>query len=272
MIFSLICATYGRREELVVLLDSILKQTIGIAEIEVIIVDQNKGKFLTDILSKYTQLNIKHIKAEKGLSHSRNIGIGLATGEIVAFPDDDCSYLPETLEKVYTLFAAGESDVVIGKIVDPEGNDIFRKWPRRRERIREYNYLRCCSSITLFVNRMRIIYFDERFGAGQKYGSSEDCDFVFGLIKSRRNIDYNPSILVCHPNEKIYQMPYRKIVQYGLGFGAFIRKNKSIINYIYFILICFRLIIRTLLAKGVDRRKMLISLSFRVRGFLSYPN
>ena len=59
-----------------------------------------------EILKRYEKLfDIKYVKSdEKGLSLNRNKGLILRNGEIVGFPDDDCEYDDDTLEKVVSFF------------------------------------------------------------------------------------------------------------------------------------------------------------------------
>ena len=53
-----------------------------------------------------SKLNIIHKNFSfKGLSRARNYGIALANSNILAFPDDDCYYKPNTLKNVNIHFA-----------------------------------------------------------------------------------------------------------------------------------------------------------------------
>ena len=103
MKFSLILCTLGQIWLIRKNLDSIVKQSYK--NLELIIVDQNDNDVLSSILKDYDdKIFIKHIKSEKGLSKSRNIGISVAEGDIIAFPDDDCEYKIDTLQNVYEFF------------------------------------------------------------------------------------------------------------------------------------------------------------------------
>ena len=97
---SLILPTLNRTDDLAVFLDSLLEQTYK--DFELIVVDQNEGNEVFEIVKDYEEdFKIKYVKSdEKGLSLNRNRGLILMKGEIVGFPDDDCEYSPDTLEKV----------------------------------------------------------------------------------------------------------------------------------------------------------------------------
>ena len=118
--FSLIMATYGREKEVESFLKSLKKSNYDLSLVEVIIVDQNDKIDLNPIVERHNDLNIKHIKSTvKGLAKNRNIGLEQSYGGIVAFPDDDCEYLPDTLNIISDIFEANsEIDVVMGRIVE----------------------------------------------------------------------------------------------------------------------------------------------------------
>jgi GT2 family glycosyltransferase len=45
----------------------------------------------------------------------------------------------------------------------------------------------------------RVGRFDERFGLGARYGSSEDTDYMLRVVAAGLRGVYNPSLLVAHP-------------------------------------------------------------------------
>ena len=101
---SLIMPTINVTDELVLFLDSLSRQTFK--DFELIAIDQNEHDEVFKILKRYEKLfDIKYVKSdEKGLSLNRNKGLILRNGEIVGFPDDDCEYDDDTLEKVVSFF------------------------------------------------------------------------------------------------------------------------------------------------------------------------
>ncbi len=104
MKFSLILATLGRDIELVSFLDSLAGQTYR--DFELIMIDQNKDKKIDSIVEKFINyFPVTHIKVNfSGLARARDFGIQFACGDIVAFPDDDCVYEIDVLEKVADEF------------------------------------------------------------------------------------------------------------------------------------------------------------------------
>lgn len=231
MEFSLIMATYGRKEEIGLFLKSITEQTYDISKVEIIIVDQNDKIKLEEICNEYKKsLNIKHIKSDiKGLSYNRNIGLKIATGKYIAFPDDDCIYYPDTLWEVENFFEKNkEYDVVLGKIYDRKNKkNIIRNWKNKAYEVTFKNFFLSYSSITIFTKRNNI-KFDGQLGVGTFFGSYEDADYILQLLENNKKLKYTPEIEVWHPDLSANVMSEEKIYSYGLGFGALVKKHISI--------------------------------------------
>ena len=101
---SVITPTYKRSDYLCKAIDSVLSQTY--TNIEVIVVDDNGNdspfrKTTAETMKKYeSDSRVKYIPLDKncGGAMARNAGIEAATGDYIAFLDDDDEYLPEKLE------------------------------------------------------------------------------------------------------------------------------------------------------------------------------
>ena len=80
-------------------------------------------------------------------------------------------------------------------------------------------------SIGIFGKRDNTIQFDEELGAGTKWGSGEESDYILQLLKHKKKILYVPSILVYHPYINVPTKEYiNKTYRYGQGYGALIKK------------------------------------------------
>ena len=103
IVVSLVVATIGRAQELSRLLASIDRQSLK--RVELIIVDQNPDDRVEKLLEAWkATLSYRHVRSPKGLSRARNVGIKLASGPIICFPDDDCWYPDNLLEHVSKWF------------------------------------------------------------------------------------------------------------------------------------------------------------------------
>ncbi|MBK9521676.1 MAG: glycosyltransferase [Rhodocyclaceae bacterium] len=238
LLYSLIVATFGREYEVRDLLRSLAAQNLDSSNFEVIIVDQNDNESLSSIITEFrgSIKNLIHVKSDtKGLSLNRNIGIKMARGEILGFPDDDCRYYPDTLLRVSECFNTNPTiNLVAGAIVDRDcGADIIRAWPHSMKPINKFNFFGLYSSITIFT-RARI-EFDEMLGVGAKYGSYEDADFVARVIKATGPGIYTYGVQVWHPQLNVHTMSIDKISKYGHGFGALCRKHASAFFILLFV-------------------------------------
>lgn len=105
---SIVITTYGRMNTLERALKSVLSQTYS--NIEIIVVDDNINMSIRDsvkaIVKACANDRIRLICNENNLGGalSRNVGILNATGEYIAFLDDDDEYYPEKVEKQLMLF------------------------------------------------------------------------------------------------------------------------------------------------------------------------
>src|SRR5271163_3547497 len=102
-VISLIIATVGRVEELDCMLASVAAQRFE--NVEVIIVDQNSDDRVNRVLKRWSaSLSCSQVRSTRGLSRARNLGLQLASGDIVGFPDDDCWYPEDLLLRVREWF------------------------------------------------------------------------------------------------------------------------------------------------------------------------
>ncbi|HZC29124.1 MAG TPA: glycosyltransferase family A protein, partial [Gaiellaceae bacterium] len=101
--FDLVVATVGRTEEPARLLASLERQTYR--RFRVLLVDQNPDERLEPL----TRPGVERLSAAAGLSRARNVALARVAAEVVAFPDDDCVYPDDLLERVARRFAAERS-------------------------------------------------------------------------------------------------------------------------------------------------------------------
>lgn len=238
---SLVMATLGRFDEVSIFIDSLTAQTVPHDIFELIIVDQNSCNTIFEIIQKKSLgFKILHVKSNvKGLSANRNIGITKCQGEIIAFPDDDCVYYPDTLSSVLTELSRSECDCILGRIYNRSNNmNVIKNWPLFAYRVRIIKLHSVCSSITIF-SKVTNLFFDERLGAGAFYGGSEDLDYLWMIIDMGYRVVYTPAIEVSHPPQSSDCFSSHKLNSYMRGFGAVLKKHASVHSIILFILALF---------------------------------
>lgn len=229
--FSLILATVDREKEVICYLESLSVQTFR--DFELIVIDQNPTDFLVPHLESFQQktgIVVKRIISERGLSRARNIGLKKIQGEWVAFPDDDCLYPPNILQKIKeTIEEHPNIDGLSILVTDEQGNYSAGGYMGKRiSKVTRSNVWKSGVSCSLFfkVNAPGNIFFDENFGVGTElgFGSGEETDLILRLL-SIRNILYYPLIRVYHP---VYNGPWKasRAWTYGCGFGGVLRKHQ----------------------------------------------
>src|SRR5262245_42844217 len=150
MRYSILLATVDREKEVANFLPSLAAQTWR--DFELIVVDQNPDDRLASLLDPYrNQFPIRRIRCGRGHSRAFNAGLECATGDVVAFPDDDCWYDPDLLERVAKLFEAHPDwDGVTGREVVEPGFTSGGRWDPRPGVVTPNNIWRRAISFTIF--------------------------------------------------------------------------------------------------------------------------
>jgi glycosyltransferase involved in cell wall biosynthesis len=270
--FSLVMATLGRSEEIVLFLDSLLSQTYS--NFELIIVDQNNDNRVANIYGKYkNKIAITHIKSkQKGLSLNRNIGLSCISGDIIAFPDDDCIYDSGTLEKVNNFFNENpDYSFYTCNTKDKAFNASILNTAKTDSDISPFNVMNVGISFTIFAKTTAFcaFRFDQQLGVGTPFGSGEESDLLFFLLKNKNKGRYHAGHFIYHPAKA---ETAEKAFLYGKGFGAVYKK--AIFHYHFFSLF---FIFALRLCKGIiniiihtDKKMRRASLAGRFSGFFSY--
>lgn len=236
MKISLIMATYGRYDEIKEFLNSLLNQSYK--NYELIIVDQNDKISLEPIIKEYSgRIDIKYLTSEKGLSRARNVGLNYVTGDIVGFPDDDCVYSPETLNRVYKEFSRNEIDGIVGQTVPTFSNKLISSESKKAgegnlKQLNIYNVWFHGISYTIFLSKgaiEKIGIFDEQLGVGSgtRYGSGEETDYLIRGIKLGLKIFYDKELEIKHPEINMSDRNiHKKAYSYSIGRMYVLRKHR----------------------------------------------
>ncbi|MEM5813218.1 MAG: glycosyltransferase [Candidatus Aenigmatarchaeota archaeon] len=243
MIFSLVLATVNRVNELENFLSSLLIQTYK--QFELIICDQNEDGKLDDVIKKYKNyFSITHLKTPLGLSKSRNIGLKFVNGDIIAFPDDDCVYPKDLLEKIKKLFEKVDVDVLCVRPVNFELKTTAGKFLNYQTYVSLLQGPFVFCSFTMFMKKKVISevgVFDENLGLGSnsKFQAAEDLDYGLRIIKSGFKVLYMPEIYVYHP-EKEKEIGIKELTRayrYSIATQYVLKKNKIPRYYRYYYLV-----------------------------------
>src|SRR5215510_16389067 len=111
---SVIIPTYNRAEFLRLAITSVLNQTFQ--DFEIIVVDDASEDHTHEVVSDFSDKRIKYIRheANKRVSAARNTGVLSASGDYIAFLDDDDEWLPRTLQMQVALLE--DSTSIVGGV------------------------------------------------------------------------------------------------------------------------------------------------------------
>jgi GT2 family glycosyltransferase len=227
--FDLVVATVDREHEVDRLLSSLDAQSHR--GFRVILVDQNDDDRLERVLAAHPALESVRVRSERGLSRARNAGLEHVTAEVVAFPDDDCVYATDLLERVGARLAGDALDGLSGRVVDAEGRS-SPSWKPDPALLEPDNLWNRVNSTAIFLRR-RIVEevgpFDERLGlgCGEPWSSGEEIDYAIRAVRSGARIAYDPGLTVTHAARPPAAREEREIAfRDGASVGYILRKHR----------------------------------------------
>src|SRR5437660_170245 len=108
MRLSAIIPTHNRPAELRRCLESLKKQTSGASEIEVIVVDDGSDTDIGSVVAELATMGPVAMRCERqpltGLNSARNRGVAAASGDLLAFLDDDTLVSPGWAQAMLATF------------------------------------------------------------------------------------------------------------------------------------------------------------------------
>jgi GT2 family glycosyltransferase len=229
--FSVVVPTLGRTDEVRALLGSLARQPWD--GFDVVLVDQNADDRLAAVVDASPLADrVRRVKAPpRGASAARNLGAGLATGDVLAFLDDDAEALPDTFERAAATLARTGAALVAGRCVDREGRGTMIRWHPTEGPMPRRDHGRMFVESTLFVRRDAFARhgFDEALGVGTFHGAGEANDLVWRMLAAGEALHYDPAIRVYHPEKLAGQdtaAEVRRIFSHRCGFARYCFKHR----------------------------------------------
>jgi glycosyltransferase involved in cell wall biosynthesis len=230
---SLIVATRYRTAEVKKLLNSLAAQSFQ--AFDVIVVDQNEDDRLVPVLEAYDKtLRLRHVRSNtSGKAAANNVGLRNCEGDVIGFPDDDCWYAPDLLQRIVDGFDTHpEWDGMTGCEAPSEEFVRNDRFDQVAGQVVQGNIMRRHISFAAFFRRKQLagLFYDERLGIGADtiWGSGEETDFILRFLKRGCWIQYEPSLVVYHPDWG--KGPYTlaaiaKARRYGMGMGRILQDH-----------------------------------------------
>jgi glycosyltransferase involved in cell wall biosynthesis len=177
-------------------------------------------------------MDVVHLRSDRGLSRARNRALGEVSGDLVAFPDDDCVYAPDLLERVALRFREEPAlDGLTGRAVGPDGLS-SASWKKRAARLTSRNLWNRAISYTIFLRREvveKVGTFDEQLGlgSGNPWSSGEEIDFLVRVLHAGARISYEPALTVTHDRKVESSSELRdRGCRDGASIGYILRKHR----------------------------------------------
>jgi glycosyltransferase involved in cell wall biosynthesis len=190
-ISSVIC-TRNRGEQILPTIETLLANTHPC--FEVLVIDQSTNqKTMAAVESYLDHPKFRYIKSTaKGLSIARNHALAEASGDIIAFTDDDCTVPTDWLEKIDDVFQAKPEVAVLNCQVQPapkkQEDDFIPCYLMERSRIIR-SIWDCFEGIGMGAGmavRKQVIGdmggFDTALGVGAAFLAGEDHDIILRAL------------------------------------------------------------------------------------------
>ena len=244
---TVVVCTRDRPEELSRCLDSL--EAMDHRPHEVLVVDNAPTTDTTRRLVERRGGVVRYAhEPAPGLDHARNRGIACATGEVLAFTDDDVLVDPRWSSVIAATFASDPSVVAVTGIVLPAELETdaqvlferYRSFARgfRRKRARADGPGTVASRYGLtgdfgtganmaFRRDLfeRIGPFDPALDVGTPARGGGDLEMFFRVLKEGHVLVYEPRAMVRHRHRRTMAELRRQITDHGIGFSAYVVRS-----------------------------------------------
>lgn len=253
---SVVIATLGREPRLLRAVESVLAQRHS--NLELLIVDNDPGRrTVPSMLSAIDDPRLIVMEEpRRGTSHARNAGLQAASGDLVAFIDDDVDADPEWLQTLVAPFSADAAvNCVTGLVLPAELDTQAQVWfeqygafdkgftrtawnlsgasvadgqPGSRDALFPYS-AGVYGSGNNMAFRRRVLSqlggFDPALGGGASTRGGEDLDLFLRVVMSGATLVYEPPAMVRHHARREIKDLEAQLFGYGSGMCAVVVKQ-----------------------------------------------
>jgi len=229
MNFITVINTYNRPAELVLrCLNASLNQKVPSQKI--ILIDQNiEALNLPEGLST-NPLIIRTRTNKKSVSAARNTLVIPENTEWIFFCDDDGFPCDDYSEKLKNIISENPTlDILAGSIVREDNKEYYTLRHDKGGSLKSFRNTKNLMGSN-FVVKAKVFNelgrFDEKFGAGSLWGSSEETDFCWKAYFAGKKMEFFPELIVYHvpPFNESVEDGFEKAFKYGVGKGALVSK------------------------------------------------
>jgi glycosyltransferase involved in cell wall biosynthesis len=165
---SVVITAYNRPDFLKSAIESVMAQTFR--DFELVVVDDCSPMELSGVVEKFgAGIRFHRQERKGGVSHARNTGVQIASGEYVAFLDDDDTWMPNKLHRQLEAIQ-GYDACLCGYSIMETGRKVVRSVREVTPELLLYGN-KFCGATGLLCGRRVLLdeLFDERLGWGEEW-------------------------------------------------------------------------------------------------------
>ena len=247
---SIVICTKDRAKRLTRLLATLrgMEPDPTFRSVEIVVVDNGSADSATrDAVAGFDGVRYVH-EARTGLNFARNAALAAATGELIAYLDDDVVVDRWWLCGLAEAWrsrpdAGGFSGLVLPFRLDTEAQRLFEARGGFGRGFRRIEHRRECYDNPLFptgagsvgagcnmaFDRLLLITlggFDEALDTGAPLPGGGDLDIFYRVLRSGRPMVYEPRYAVFHEHRETIPQLRRQYWSWGLGLTVFLTKSR----------------------------------------------
>jgi glycosyltransferase involved in cell wall biosynthesis len=221
-LFSIIVPTYNRPAGLAACLEALSRLDYPRDLFEVMVVDDGSETPLQAVVSDFLdRLDVTLLtQTHAGPAAARNTGAKRAKGKFLAFIDDDCTPVPDWLQKLADRFTEIPDQAIGGRIINSlSGNSysttsqiildvVYAYYDGSRDRPPFFP----SGNLALPADQFRAIG-----GFDITFETSEDRDLCDRWLSHGFGMTYAPEVLVYHNHPLTFDAFWRRYLNYGRG-------------------------------------------------------
>jgi len=224
-VLSIIIPTYNRAYALAACLDSLIGQSTGAGEHEIIVVDDGSSDGTAEVCR--SRGHVKYFRQEnQGVASARNLGVKSAQGRWLVFVDDDELAHPGWLQTLYEAGGGDEELLVGGPVINALKDNVYAE---ASQSLLDYVYafynqdpknMGFIAGGNIMVSKRRFL---ELGGFNPRYVkcSSEDRDFCRRWLQSGGRLRYVPEAILDHCHQMGFRGFCKQHYHYGRGAWLF---------------------------------------------------
>lgn len=234
MIISIIIPTCDRQNFVIQTIQTIFRQTIKPHEIIVVNNGQSPFDLPEELKNKVKIYNIPHYA---GVAQARNFGAGIASGDFLAFLDDDDSWNSHYLENITNAAQAG-AKCIVSRLCQLVGGKISPSKTTTSSDITIKNILTFNPGITGTNLSIAKQIFFQVGGYDPKLPPSEDKSLVLEVLKAGIPVQFledNIAIIKEHTGKRLsnnYLKMAEGIYQFTHKYSHLMNHKQYLVNYL----------------------------------------